>query len=192
MAPLWMESTAPKKQGRRSHKDGERITFTTSRAQVEAGLELCCPFCHLLHEQMLEDLDPRSGRGADEMRYLKRRWDENHVWEMWFEYQQTPPYGLDRMFVAAEGQWGGIGYHMYTTSGENDLGCCKAYLCNTQLMREKMTQVQSIFALGTSRRTILALKLWQLCNAGSTGARRIMRDVQTRHRSPCLPGSSKS
>lgn len=103
------------------HKDGQRVTFETSRAQVEAGLELSCPFCHLLHGQMLEDLDPNRGPKTLEKQYLEYRWDQGHVREVWFEFQQTPPFELDRMFVAAEGEWGNIGYHMYTTSGKTTL-----------------------------------------------------------------------
>ena len=117
MAVLFEENTVAKREGQRDHKHGRRVTFYTNRAQIEAGLAKFCAFCTLQERQRQELLQTTSYMDPDMMENLKEAWEIGHERQIWFEFQKAPPFGMDRIYVAAKGIWGNIGYHPYTKAG---------------------------------------------------------------------------
>ena len=114
MATLWTRNT----DAEENWLEGHQIVFTTSKTHVEAGLAVSCPFCCLLQGQMLDDLKPKDEVYNDIEALLKETWAKGHRRAMWFGFDQSPPFGLARLYITEEGaSWSDIGYQIYTTLG---------------------------------------------------------------------------
>ena len=96
---------------RDDHMEGHRVTFTTSRARLEAGLKVSCPLCHLLQNQMLHDLEPSGELLYPVEGWRRKDWDKGHRREIWFRFDQVPPFELARLYVPKQqSEWSDVGY----------------------------------------------------------------------------------
>lgn len=116
MTVLWTQNADAEKENK--WLEGHKILFVTSKAHIEAGLQGSCPFCCLLRDLMLDDLEPKDEVYGHREDRLKDKWAKGHRKAIWFGFDQIPPFGLARLYITDEGAgWSNIGYQIYTTLG---------------------------------------------------------------------------